>query len=52
MLEKVLESWLMCGVPDGATEEDLAEIADDLDGFIDIMDFFLQKTLDKCGQLC
>lgn len=31
--EGILESWLMCGVPDGCTEEELMEIAKDEDEF-------------------
>ena len=48
--EEVLEPWLMCGVPDGATEEDLADIAEDLDEFIDIMECFVRrlKQIKEC----
>jgi hypothetical protein len=31
--EDILEPWLMCGVPDGCTEEELMEIAEDDDEF-------------------
>ena len=31
--ENILEPWLMCGVPDGCTEEELMEIAEDEDEF-------------------
>jgi hypothetical protein len=31
--EEILEPWLMCGVPDGCTEEELMEIAEDDDEF-------------------
>ena len=31
--EEILEPWLMCGVPDGCTEEELMEIAEDEDEF-------------------
>lgn len=31
--ENILEPWLMCGVPDGCTEEELMEIAEDDDEF-------------------
>jgi len=31
--EDILEPWLMCGVPDGCTEEELMEIAEDDEEF-------------------
>jgi len=31
--ENILEPWLMCGVPDGCTEEELMEIAEDDEEF-------------------
>ena len=31
--EDILEPWLMCGVPDGCTETELMEIAEDEDEF-------------------
>lgn len=31
--EEILEPWLMCGVPDGCTEDELMEIAEDEDEF-------------------
>ena len=31
--EEILEPWLMCGVPDGCTEEELMEIAEDEEEF-------------------
>ena len=38
--EEVHESWLALGVPDGATENDLAELADDLEDFSAIVNLF------------
>ena len=37
MLDKF---WLMCGVPDGATEYDYESIAEDHDEYIDIVKLF------------
>lgn len=34
--EDILMRWLMVGVPDGSTEEDLMEIAEDNDEFLGI----------------
>ena len=31
--ENILEPWFMCGVPDGCTEDELMEIAEDDDEF-------------------
>lgn len=31
--EEILEPWFMCGVPDGCTEKELMEIAEDEDEF-------------------
>lgn len=41
--ENVFEPWLMCGVPDGADEEDLEDIVDDLEEFTDIMECFCRR---------
>ena len=38
--EDILEPWLMCGVPDGCTEEELMEIAEDVDDFRSIVKEF------------
>lgn len=38
--EDILEPWLMCGVPDGSTEEDLMEIAEDEEEFRSIVKEF------------
>ena len=41
--ENVFEPWSMCGVPDGANEEDLEDIVDDLEEFTDIMECFCRQ---------
>lgn len=41
--EDVFEPWIMCGVPDGASEEDLISIAEDLEEFTDIMECFCRR---------
>lgn len=38
--EEILESWLLDGIPDGSTKEDLEEYVDDTT-FADIMDSFV-----------
>ena len=38
--EDLQEEWLSLGVPDGADEEDLAEIAEDAQGFAEIVRLF------------
>lgn len=38
--ECITESWLMCGVPDGCTEDELMEIAEDVDDFRSIVKEF------------
>jgi hypothetical protein len=38
--EDILEPWLMCGVPDGCSEEELMEIAEDVDDFRSIVKEF------------
>jgi hypothetical protein len=38
--ESIIEPWLMCGVPDGCTEEELMEIAEDVDDFRSIVKEF------------
>ena len=38
--EDILMNWITYGVPDEATEEDLAEIADDDDCFADVCAYF------------
>ena len=35
--EEAFDPWLMCGVPDGATEYDYESIAEDHDEYIDIV---------------
>lgn len=42
--EEVIEVWLMCGIPDGATEEDLEEIADDFDEWKEMVALFCKLT--------
>lgn len=46
--ESVWESWIMGGVPDGATEQDLLEIAKDEESWVDCCTLFgkLVKRLD------
>ena len=44
--EEVLENWITFGVPDAATEDELKEIAEDDDCFIDICKYFI-KLLKK-----
>ena len=41
--EDIFNDWLICGVPDGSTEEDLADIAEDLEDFTDIMECFCRR---------
>ena len=38
--EDILMNWFTYGVPDGATEDDLAEIADDDECFADVCAYF------------
>lgn len=38
--ENIIEPWLMCGVPDGCTEDELMEIAEDVDDFRSIVKEF------------
>lgn len=38
--EELMEPWLMCGVPDEATEDDLEYIAEDLDEFTSVCKLF------------
>jgi hypothetical protein len=38
--EEAFDPWLMCGVPDGATEYDYESIAEDHDEYIDIVKLF------------
>lgn len=38
--EEVLDPWLMCGVPDGAWEEDYVDIANDHDNYAEIVRLF------------
>lgn len=38
--EDAIEPWLMCGVPDGATEDDLEYIAEDYEEWVDIVNLF------------
>ena len=40
--EEVLENWITFGVPDAATEDELKEIAEDDDCFIDICKYFIK----------
>ena len=44
--EEVHFSWLALGVPDGADEDDLAEIAGDLEDFSHIVHLFGNLVLD------
>lgn len=38
--EDVMDPWLMCGVPDGAYEEDYEDIASDHETYIDTVKLF------------
>lgn len=38
--EYAMNSWLMCGIPDGGYEEDLEYIADDYESFPDVFKLF------------
>jgi len=38
--EALIEMWLMCGVPDGATEDDLIEMAEDDNLWVDAVNTF------------
>lgn len=38
--ENIIESWLMCGLPDGYTVSDLIEIAADDESFMEIVECF------------
>lgn len=44
--ENVFELWLMCGVPDGADEQDFIDIAEDNELWLDTV-----KTFAKCVAL-
>jgi len=41
--EEVFEPWLMCGVPDGADDDDYLSIAEDHDNYKDVV-----RTFAKC----
>lgn len=38
--EELTNMWLMCGVPDGATEDDLRELAEDEELWLDCINTF------------
>jgi hypothetical protein len=38
--ESIIESWLMCGLPDGWTNDDLVDIAEDDDMWTDVVECF------------
>ena len=38
--ETLINAWLMCGVPDGATEDDLREMAEDDNLWVDAVNTF------------
>lgn len=38
--EEIFERWLMCGVPDGANDDDYIEIADSSEDFHDMLRLF------------
>lgn len=38
--EDAMEPWLMCGIPDGACEEDYEDIASDHDSYIEMVELF------------
>lgn len=38
--EDAMEPWLMCGVPDGACEEDYEDIASDHESYIEMVELF------------
>lgn len=38
--EGIIESWLMCGLPDGYDEDDLIEIAADDESFMEMVECF------------
>jgi len=44
--EEIFDIWLMCGVPDGATIDDILEIAKDDDLWLDCVECFA-----KCCKL-
>ena len=48
--EDILESWLMCGVPDECDELDLIEIADDEDEWRGVVDCF-KRCCKRAGVL-
>lgn len=43
----VLDSWLMCGIPDGATDTDYRDYAENVDDYKELCDFFL-KLMARC----
>lgn len=48
--ESIIESWLMCGVPDGWDESDLIEIAEDDDEWRDVVGCF-RRCCKRAGVL-
>lgn len=40
--EDWFEPWLMCGIPDGATEEDYEDIASDDENYHEVEDEFIR----------
>ena len=38
--ENLIDMWLMCGVPDGATEDDIKEMAEDDNLWVDAVNTF------------
>jgi hypothetical protein len=44
--ENAMEPWLMCGVPDGACEEDYEDIASDHESYIEMVGLFAKIVKD------
>ena len=44
--ENAMEPWLMCGVPDGACEEDYEDIASDHESYIEMVGLFAEIVKD------
>ena len=44
--EDAMEPWLMCGVPDGACEEDYEDIASDHESYIEMVGLFAEIVKD------
>lgn len=44
--EDAMEPWLMCGIPDGACEEDYEDIASDHESYIEMVGLFAEIVKD------